>query len=285
MNTVTDEESGYVLKPGADEIRRLHAQAHILDRSTNPLLSRYVRPGMNCVEIGCGLGSSTQQIADLVGRSGRVTALDQSDLYLDYTRRRLEYAGDEGIAFVRASAETYRFPRDLDLVFGRAVLHHVHDPALVFSRAAEGLRVGGLAVFQEPDMGAILAAPIGPAQRQLWTWYMTIGRNEGFDFNVGEHLASIAVASGLAVLEVAAFQPYLVSPDERAILPGLIHTIRSLVLSRRIATEAELDACAAALEAETKRGVSPYLTFVHVVAMKPFDGWRSPSDIRPLEMV
>ncbi|MEM6847225.1 MAG: class I SAM-dependent methyltransferase, partial [Pseudomonadota bacterium] len=96
---------GYVLPLTAVETARLHRQAHFLDRSTNPLLARYIRPGMNCVELGCGLGASTQTICELLGRAGRLTAVDQGEAFLRYSDVRLQQTGNVGVSFINSRAE------------------------------------------------------------------------------------------------------------------------------------------------------------------------------------
>ncbi len=261
---------GYVLPLTAAETARLHRQAHFLDRSTNPLLARYIRPGMNCVELGCGLGASTQTIRELLGRAGRLTAVDQGEAFLRYTQDRLDKTGNVGVDFINSRAEEFDFPLDCDLVFGRAVLHHTRGPEQIFSRAAASLPRGGFVIFQEPVISAIHRTRLPEPVAQLWRWYSALGEFGGFHFDVGDSLAGFAQDAGLEIVEMSGFEPMLVSQDDLSVYPGLLQVFGDQLVAADLATTAEVEKVQRALEVEAERGVPlPYVPFLHCVAMRP----------------
>jgi len=57
------------------------------------IVGRYVRPGMTIVDLGCGTGYFTFEMAGLAGPTGKVIAADVQDGMLEILRRKLE--GDE----------------------------------------------------------------------------------------------------------------------------------------------------------------------------------------------
>ncbi|RAH99343.1 hypothetical protein DLJ53_22675 [Acuticoccus sediminis] len=264
------QKQGYVLPLTAEETRRLHNQAHYLDRCTDPLLARYVRPGMHCVELGCGVGSSTQSIRQILGRTGTLTTVDQGVAFLDYTRQRLDQTGNDGVTFVHASAEYYAFPAELDLVFGRAVLHHTRDPWDVYARAAAALERGGFIIFQEPAMSAIFRHALPRGVESLWRWYIALGEQGGFHFDIGDDLARFATRAGLEIVEMAGYEPILVSDEDRSVYPKLLRVIGDQLLVAGLASREALEKVQDELEEAAREGIPmSYIPFIHCVAMRP----------------
>lgn len=267
---MTAEQHDYVLPLTEEETTRLHAQAHVLDRFTNPLLARYVRPGMHCVEIGCGLGASTQTIREILGRTGKLTTVDQGDAYLNYTRNRLAATGNDGVDFVKGTAETHAFEPGSDLVFGRAVLHHTRTPGDIFARAAASLSPGGFVIFQEPTISAAIRGHHPAPMRRYWELYSALGEALEMSLEVGDDLAGFARTSGLEILELSMFEPTFIGPKERAIYATLLPAFSDNLMKHGIATAEDLEAVQRGLEDEIARDEPLYFCpFTQVVAMRP----------------
>ncbi len=66
-----------------------------------------IRPGHAIIDIGCGSGTTTIEIARRVGAGGRVLGVDISTPILDVGRARIEAAGIDGVTFENADAATY----------------------------------------------------------------------------------------------------------------------------------------------------------------------------------
>ncbi|MDX1412846.1 MAG: methyltransferase domain-containing protein [Candidatus Promineifilaceae bacterium] len=104
--------------------------------------------GKRVLEVGCGLG----QIAALMARSGaEVTAFDLSKNSVATSRRRSELNSlSNRIDFVVAAGEAFPFENDcFDILFGKAILHHV-DVSFGSSDLYRVLKPGGKAAFVEP---------------------------------------------------------------------------------------------------------------------------------------
>ena len=111
-----------------------------------------VQPGEHVLDIGCGTGASTAELARLVGPEGHVAALDISAPLLDLARRR---AAAPNVSFTRADAQTHAFDARADLVFSRFGVMFFEDPVAAFANLRNGLRPGGrLAMICWQDMPA-----------------------------------------------------------------------------------------------------------------------------------
>lgn len=145
----------------ADQIAYWNAQAGAtwaalqdqLDRQIEPLglvamAALDPRPGERLLDIGCGCGQTSLELAERVGADGSVLSVDISAPMLEIARRRAAEAGASQITFVEADAQTYPFvPRKLDAAFSRFGVMFFEDPTAAFHNIATGLAPGGRLAF------------------------------------------------------------------------------------------------------------------------------------------
>lgn len=100
-------------------------------------------PGEQVLDIGCGSGQSTLELARSVGRDGHVTGVDISEPLLARARERAAEAG-LAVDFRLADASTDDFaPGQTDLLFSRFGLMFFDDPVAAFAHLRCALREGG----------------------------------------------------------------------------------------------------------------------------------------------
>jgi ubiquinone/menaquinone biosynthesis C-methylase UbiE len=115
-----------------------------------------VRAGQRLLDVGCGLGDDVRALAALVGASGMVVGLDNSERLLEVARSRsaeIEHAG----AFVHG--DMHHLPFD-DAAFDgcrcERVLLHSAAPAQVVGEMLRVVRPGGRIVVTEPDLDTLI---------------------------------------------------------------------------------------------------------------------------------
>jgi demethylmenaquinone methyltransferase/2-methoxy-6-polyprenyl-1,4-benzoquinol methylase len=103
-----------------------------------------VGAGMQVLDVGTGTGLLAQEIAHLVGSTGRVVGLDPSMNMMSAGRRRL------GVAFVQGGGERLPFADGrFDFVTMGYALRHVPDLDQAFAEYRRVLRPGGRALLLE----------------------------------------------------------------------------------------------------------------------------------------
>ncbi|MGH9181684.1 MAG: class I SAM-dependent methyltransferase, partial [Acidimicrobiales bacterium] len=108
--------------------------------------------GWRCVDVGAGGGDVSVALAEVVGRGGRVYAVDSDPAARDLVARAA--AAHTQVLAITQAAEDLLLPEPVDLAFCRFLLLHVHDPAPVLARMAAAARPGGWVVAQEPITSA-----------------------------------------------------------------------------------------------------------------------------------
>jgi SAM-dependent methyltransferase len=116
--------------------------------------------GWRCLDVGAGGGDVSVALAAMVGREGRVYAVDSDPLSRDEVARTAA-AHTQVIALTQAG-EDLILPEEVDLAFCRFLLLHVFDPAVVVRRMAAVVKPGAWVVVQEPitSAGRIAGQPM-----------------------------------------------------------------------------------------------------------------------------
>jgi len=146
-----------------------------------------LREGWRCVDVGAGGGDVSGALAEVVGRDGRVYAVDSDPLARDLVATAA--AASSQVVAITQAAEELLLPEPVDLAFCRFVLMHVLDPAVVLGRMGGAVRPGGWVVAQEPitSAGRVGGRPLS----------MPDARHP----DVGAELPALAVAAGLEVVD------------------------------------------------------------------------------------
>lgn len=105
------------------------------------------KPGEEILDLGCGDGVLTAQIA---ARGARVLGVDASPEMIDASRNR-------GVAVQVINATQLTFQRQFDAVFSNAALHWIHDQPALLHGVAHALKPGGRFVAEMGGHGNIAA--------------------------------------------------------------------------------------------------------------------------------
>jgi SAM-dependent methyltransferase len=125
--------------------RQTHrSDPRILNRRTlrrdHRRLAKLLRSGMSVLDVGCGTGAITADIARVVGPNGRVVGLDRDESLLVIAR------GDHVLAnlrFVYGDILTFAFDESFDIVTAARALQWINPPELATSRMVQAAARGG----------------------------------------------------------------------------------------------------------------------------------------------
>ena len=111
-----------------------------------------VGPGWRCVDVGAGLGDVAIALGELVGRDGRIYAVDIDPAARDLVA---EAAAEHAqVLALTQAVEDLTLPESVDLAFCRFLLLHVHEPPSALTAMAAAVKPGGWVVAQEPITSA-----------------------------------------------------------------------------------------------------------------------------------
>lgn len=109
-----------------------------------------VHAGDRVADLGAGGGYFTFRLADAVGPSGRVFAVDVDDDMIEYLRGRVAAEQRPNVEVIRAEPEDPRLPDgQIDLVFTCDTYHHLQRRTEYFARLRTDLAPGGRVAILE----------------------------------------------------------------------------------------------------------------------------------------
>lgn len=106
----------------------------------------------SAADVGCGTGEDARQMAELVGKAGRVVGFDISEAMLKEARSRHD-ASMPNLQFIQSSANDLKAPSaSFDAIRADRVLTHVPDTMGALREMFRVVKAGGRVVVSEPDM-------------------------------------------------------------------------------------------------------------------------------------
>ena len=227
--TVTPSET-YAIAGGRTGKSRLDVLAEGMQASTLQLLERVGVPaGGTCLDVGCGGGHVTRELARLAGSSGLAVGVDFDSDVLALAEGDTARLGVTNVQFrwgdaLDLAAAVGDF--DFDFVYCRFLLSHVASPSEVVRELAELVRPGGAVAVEDIDYrGSLCEPPSEPFQRYD-ELYRSIVRQRGADAEIGPRLPGLLDDAGLEHVDVASFQ--LVGRDPQS----FVKRIHVLTLER-----------------------------------------------------
>nr|WP_204261162.1 methyltransferase domain-containing protein [Blastococcus saxobsidens] len=177
-------------------------------------LMPHLRPGLDLLDVGCGPGTITVDLAARVA-PGRVLGLDLSADPLDEARTNAQRAG---VAATFAVGDVYALdlPDDsFDVVHAHQVLQHLTDPVAALREMARVCRPGGVIAVRDVDYAATTWFPLDAGLDRWLDLYEQVARRNGAEPDAGRRLLSWAHAAGLRDVTATAGTYCYASAEER----------------------------------------------------------------------
>jgi len=211
----------------------------------------HLRPGMSLLDVGCGPGTITLDLAALVA-PGRVVGIDAAASVVVAAAAsavsagaRVEFAvGDvHALAFADAS---------FDVVHAHQVLQHLTDPVAALREMRRVLRPGGVLAIRDSDYAGFVWAPADPLLDRWMQLYHAVTARNGAEADAGRHLLAWAMAAGFSDVQASSSTWTFADAESRAWWGDLwadrvlLSSFAEQALAYGLATRDELHAIAAA---------------------------------------
>lgn len=235
------EQPGYTIRGGQTDADRLARQARVMAEATNAFLSRAgLSEGWVCLDVGCGDGQVTIDMASAAGASGRTVGTDIDEDALRIARESARRAGVSAEFQTLDAAE----PPDLeafDLAFARLLLSHLADPEAALRAMLEAVRPGGVVAIEDLFTGTLRSDPPAAALDRLQDVYSATVRAHGGDPTIGPRLRALLTTAGIKDVSEETVANAMRTADEKIFLAELVDNMRGAMLAAGAATANELD--------------------------------------------
>ena len=214
MGQITDKD--YVLGTHDEEISRLGLQHRVWRPTVLECWRRAgITIGMKVVDIGAGPGYATVDLAEIVGPTGQVLAVERSHRFLEAARHSCGLRELAQVSFQEADIMTEPIQTgEFDAAWCRWVASFVSSPARLLQRIRAALKPGGAAIFHEyANYATWQLSPRKPAVEEFVGAVMASWRAQGGEPNVALQFPDLLRDAGFTVTSV---QPriFTVSPGD-----------------------------------------------------------------------
>ena len=212
-DAVVSDGGSYVLRGGRAGANRLQVLARSLQEGTDALLDQVRIPfGGTCLDVGCGAGDVTLELARRVGAKGTVTAVDRDHIQIEVVRERAAAERLDNVNYVLADIDRLPDLAPVDLVYSRNVLQHLPHPVDALRRMWAQVRADGVLVAEDADFDGTFCYPPQAAFDFWIERYSQVLRSHGGDPQSGRKLVARFLAADIPTPEVRV--------NERAYLLG-----------------------------------------------------------------
>jgi SAM-dependent methyltransferase len=208
----------------------LRLLARTRHRDTAAFLDRIdVGAGWRCLDLGCGSGDVTFELARRAGPGGHVDGIDIDDAQLRLVRAAAREAKIENVEFSSLDILGWTPEPTYDLVYSRFVLQHLAEPVTALSRMLAALRPGGVLAVEDADFLAVFAYPPDEGFDFYAEMYRAVLTVNGGDPVIGRKLFGYFQQMGVADVKLDVRQGVHVGSDEAKLLELL--TLRTTAQS------------------------------------------------------
>lgn len=170
--------------------------------------------GASVLDIGCGPGSITLDLAEIVGPAGRVVGVDFAADAVTAARAAAAARGDDRTRFVVGDILDLEEPTEtFDVVHAHQVLQHLRDPVAALEAMARHCRPDGIIAVRDADYGAMSWFPASPGLDAWRTTYTAAARATGAEPDAGRRLRAWVQEAGLDLLDVGSSTWTYATPD------------------------------------------------------------------------
>jgi SAM-dependent methyltransferase len=164
------------------------------ENSAGYLLSA-LRPGLDLLDVGCGPGTITVDLARRVA-PGRTLGIDRAGEAIEQARL---HAQAQGVSIELHSGDIYALDlpdASFDVVHVHQVLQHLTDPVRALRELRRVLRPSGVLAARDSDYSCFSWAPSDPRLDRWLELYREVARRNNAEPDAGPLLKGWALAAG-----------------------------------------------------------------------------------------
>lgn len=238
----------YVIHDGHRGFDRLEVLARVHGPDTSALLDRVgVGTGMDCLDLGCGGGAVTLELAHRVGPAGRVTGVDADENVLVLARETAAAQGVGNVEFKAGSAYDDLGHATYDLVYSRFLAHHLSRPVALLRGMWAAVRTGGALVIEDADFDGTFGEPPNEGVDTFTRLYAALLQRNGGDPAAGRKLFGYFHAAGIQQPHVGVVQLVSSHGEAKELRLLTFMAITERLLADGLASQQELDSALARL--------------------------------------
>jgi ubiquinone/menaquinone biosynthesis C-methylase UbiE len=238
----------YAIRGGTEGYERLLLLARDRRDDTLRLLRRAgVGPGLHCLDVGCGGGEVSLDLAEMVSPTGVVVGLDLDEIKLDLARKAASERQLTNVTFTRQNLTDWPLRDRYDIVYSRFVLHHMTEPVGLLRRMWAAVAPGGRLVIEDADFDGNFSYPPNPGATTFTRLYIEMLARRGTDATIGRKLYHLFGVAGIPAPQLSLVTPAHATGEVKRLRLLTFRSTADNMVADGLATQDEVDAALASL--------------------------------------
>ncbi|GAA2745993.1 methyltransferase domain-containing protein [Terrabacter aerolatus] len=177
----------------------------------------HLREGLRVLDVGCGPGTITLDLAEAVGPTGEVVGIENVAGPLEHARGHAAARGDTRTRFELADVMALpHADESFDVAHAHQVLQHLTDPVGALREMSRVTRPGGIVALRDVDYDSMVWHPASDGMTRWLEVYRRLARLNHAEPDAGRHLVAWAHAAGLDRLTSSASLWTYATPEQCA---------------------------------------------------------------------
>ena len=209
-----------------------------------------LHPGQDLLDVGCGPGTITVDLAERVA-PGRVIGIDSESEVIARADELRKSRGQTNVTFSIGDVYALQFDdARFDVVHAHQVLQHLTRPIDALREMYRVMRPGGILAVRDSDYAAFAWAPMDPRLERWMELYHQVTRRNGAEADAGRHLLGWVQTAGFTDATASSSTWTFADPESRAWWGGLwadrvrLSAFADQALEYGLADRTELDSLA-----------------------------------------
>ena len=232
----------YMIRGGIEGRERLRVLSRVMRPGTLSLFERAgIGAGMRCLDVGCGGGDVTFDLASLVGITGNVVGLDIDPVKIGLAQGDAEQGEVSNVEFRVGDLTDGLGEEEYDVVYARFVLWTLPDPEGALRQMVTAIKPGGRLVVEDIDFDASDCYPRSEDFERYQEIFRQTAAHLGADLNFGSRVPRALLDAGLLGVQPSVVQPAGLEGEVKVMHPLSLENVRAVVLMHQVAGGEEVD--------------------------------------------
>lgn len=164
----------------------------------------HLQAGMRVLDVGCGPGTITADLAKLIA-PGQMVAIDRAEAVLAEASAVCTERGADNVTIEVGDVYALEFEDDsFDVVHAHQVLQHLSDPVAALREMRRVTKPDGMVAIRDADYHAMTWYPPDPQLDRWMDIYQAVARSNDAEPDGGRHLLAWANQAGFSTVESSA---------------------------------------------------------------------------------
>ena len=197
-----DKEQAYILGTDEEELFRLGVQHQVwAEEAQRGWRLANFKAGQTLLDLGCGPGYCTKELAFLVGNEGKVIGIDKSEDYIEFLKK-VASQYNLNIRAVHDDFDAMQLEAEsLDGMYCRWALAWIPNPKEILQKVVSALKPGGKMVLQEYyDWSLLQTEPRKKGLAKGIAMALKSFKDSENEVDIGRHLPTLLPELGMKVI-------------------------------------------------------------------------------------